>query len=105
MLDGHSADKMKSKMSKNALTRMVFTGVLIIVLAVCITIFFAQEQEAKRLKRKHEELQTIIAELEAEKYELEQLYNIAGTPEYVERIARDSLGMVAPEDLIIQEQN
>jgi len=83
---------------------MVFAGALIIILAICFTIFVSQEQESRRLQRKHEELQTIKAGLEAQKYELEQLLSIAGTPEYIERIARDNLGMVAPEDIIIQDK-
>lgn len=99
-----STDNLKAKMSRAALMRMVFAGALIIILAVCFTIFVSQERENSRLQRKHEELQAIKAELEAQKYELEQLLSIAGTPEYIERIARDNLGMVAPEDIIIQDK-
>ncbi len=104
MVKARSTDNLKAKMSKAALTRMVFVGALIIILAICFTIFVSQEQESRRLQRKHEELQTIKAGLEAQKYELEQLLSIAGTPEYIERIARDNLGMVAPEDIIIQDK-
>jgi cell division protein FtsL len=104
VVKARSTDNLKAKMSKAALTRMVFAGALIIILAICFTIFVSQEQESRRLQRKHEELQTIKAGLEAQKYELEQLLSIAGTPEYIERIARDNLGMVAPEDIIIQDK-
>jgi cell division protein FtsB len=98
-----STEKVKTKMSKAALTRMIFSGGLIIVLAVCFTIFVSQEQESERLLRKHEELAAEKAELEAINFELEQLLSIEGTPEYIERVARDNLGMVAPEDIIIAE--
>ena len=97
-----STEKVKTKMSRAALTRMIFSGVLIVVLAVCFTIFVSQEQESERLLRKHEELAAEKAELEAINSELEQLLSIGGTPEYIERVARDSLGMVAPEDIIIE---
>ncbi len=99
-----STEKVKTKMSKAALTRMIFSGGLIIVLAVCFTIFVSQEQESERLLRKHEELAAEKAELEAINFELEQLLSIEGTPEYIERVARDNLGMVAPEDIIIAEK-
>ncbi|NLB10072.1 MAG: hypothetical protein GX834_03270 [Clostridiaceae bacterium] len=99
-----STEKVKTKMSRAALTRMIFSGVLIVVLAVCFTIFVSQEQESERLLRKHEELAAEKAELEAINSELEQLLSIGGTPEYIERVARDSLGMVAPEDIIIEEK-
>ena len=99
-----STEKVKTKMSRAALTRMIFSGVLIVVLAVCFTIFVSQEQESERLLRKHEELAAEKAELEAINSELEQLLSIGGTPKYIERVARDSLGMVAPEDIIIEEK-
>ncbi|HZW97418.1 MAG TPA: septum formation initiator family protein [Bacillota bacterium] len=104
MSGGRSTEKVKTKMSRAALTRMIFSGVLIVVLAVCFTIFVSQEQESERLLRKHEELAAEKAELEAINSELEQLLSIGGTPEYIERVARDSLGMVAPEDIIIEEK-
>lgn len=99
-----STEKVKTKMSRAALTRMIFSGVLIIILAVCFTIFVSQEEESERLYRKHAELAAEKAELEAINFELQQLLSIEGTPEYIERVARDSLGMVAPEDIIIDEK-
>ncbi len=94
----------KAGMSKTALTRMLFAGILIIVLAVSFTIFVAQEKETRRLLRLQDELIAQKAELEAQNNELNQLYSIEGSPEYIERIARDNLSMVAPEDIIIESK-
>ncbi len=78
-----------------------FIGVLtILVLFFCVTSFFSQKNDFDRLARENERLSRERDRL-YQKYEsLQGLDEIAGSREYVERLARDYLGMALPGEVI-----
>ena len=81
----------------------LFAGVVtVIVLALCISSFISQKREMNRLQAERRQLERERDQL-YEKYEdLRGLNEIADSRDYIERIARDYLGMVRPGDLLIQ---
>ncbi len=81
----------------------LFVGVVaVIIIALCISSFLSQQHEFKRLEAERRQLQRERDQL-FEKYEsLRGLNEIVDSRDYIERIARDYLGMVRPGDILIQ---
>jgi cell division protein FtsB len=97
----------KKRFNRRAATQTfflrLFAGVVtVIVLAFCISSFISQKREFDRLQAERRQLERERNQL-FEKYEdLRSLNEIINTRDYIERIARDYLGMLRPGDIIIQ---
>lgn len=75
--------------------------VAIIILTLCFSSYLSQQSEFERLAVERRKLESERDRL-YEKYEsLKSLDEIAETREYIERIARDYLGMAMPNDILI----
>lgn len=79
-----------------------FVGVFaLLILTLSLTSFIDQQKEFERLGRERQKLEA-ERDLLYQKYEsLKGLDDIAESREYIERIARDFLGMAMPGDLVI----
>ncbi len=70
-----------------------------IVFAYLIIGFVVQEFEVLRLSRMEQQLEDQAGALEAENKRLAEEIAYAQTPEYIERIAREELGLVWPNEI------
>ncbi len=84
----------------------LFVGVVsVIILALCISSFLSQQQEFGRLQAERRQLQRERDQL-LEKYEeLRGLNELVDSRDYIERVAREYLGMVRPGDILIQAED
>lgn len=73
---------------------------LCVVVAYFTYLYIVQEVELVKLRRAEAELRAIHAALEKKSLELEEEIKLLKTDEYVERIARDRLGLIKPNDKI-----
>ncbi|HHX19865.1 MAG TPA: septum formation initiator family protein [Clostridiaceae bacterium] len=81
----------------------LFAGVVtVIILALCISSFISQNREFSRLQAERRQLERERDELFEQYEELRGLNEIVDSRDYIERIARDYLGMVRPGDIVIQ---
>ncbi|MDF2613236.1 MAG: Septum formation initiator [Clostridia bacterium] len=79
----------------------IITGIIIMVLSV------QGYQLSKLIKRVDNQIIIDKKELAAGKKELEKLENEVtqiNTPEYIEKVAREELGMVKEEDIVFREK-
>lgn len=84
------------------------TGLLILVilvlLATAATALFFKQNEERRLKLQQKDaLQEELASLKEESDRLDQMVAMAGQPQYIERIARDELGMVQADEKVFKD--
>ncbi|NLA71685.1 MAG: hypothetical protein GX850_04595 [Clostridiaceae bacterium] len=79
-----------------------FVGVLaVIILAMCVSSFLGQQDEFARLTAERRKLER-ERDLLYQQYEsLNGLIEVADSDEYIERIARDYLGMAQPGEVLI----
>lgn len=77
---------------------------LIVVFAVAsgFAIYFDQEAQLKRINDKNSDLQSRLDQVFAEQGELKELQDMVDTKEYIERVARDQLGMVKPNEIVFE---
>lgn len=102
----------KSESRKQSIWRDAFsmrvTKLLIMVIVVLLSAagfaYYFRQNEEKRLKLSHQQvLQEQLNVLEEESKRLDQLVAMAGQPQYIERIARDELGMVRPDEKVFKD--
>ncbi|HZK29311.1 MAG TPA: septum formation initiator family protein [Clostridia bacterium] len=79
-----------------------FVGIAaVLILAMCLSSFLGQQNEFERLTAERRKLER-ERDLLFQKYEsLKGLNEIADSDEYIERMARDYLGMAKPGDILI----
>ncbi len=78
------------------------------VLAAVLTVYIgytwvSQQIQLNSLKSEITELDSDIAKEEKRKQELEEKKKQVNTPEYIEKIARDELDLVAPDEIVFME--
>lgn len=93
----------KRKSNERLIGRIAIMMVLLLVLASAISIYMKQDQEMERLARESRRLDRELQQLKAEELDLKELSELAGTEEFLERMARDELGLVKADELIFIE--
>lgn len=83
--------------------RITIGLVIVLALASAVAIYFKQESQLERIRSRELTLASELSEAKAEKADLEELQNIVDTDEYIERIARDKLGMVRPNEIVFED--
>ena len=83
--------------------RITIGLVIVLALASAVAIYFEQESQLERIRSRELTLASELSEAKAEKADLEELQNIVDTDEYIERIARDKLGMVRPNEIVFED--
>jgi len=63
--------------------------------------FVSQEFELRQLRRQEEELRRTYLGLLAKQDELKSEIELLNTDDYIERLARDRLGLIKPKDKIL----
>lgn len=92
----------KSKKQNNN----IMSAILLIIAIAAIWLaysFITQQIKINSLNKEIKQLETQIADEEKRSAELEAKMEEIDTPEYIEKIAREELGMVAPDEIIFME--
>lgn len=79
----------------------IFGILLIIILLFAVYKFYENYRDMRELENKIMELEENIARAREEKGELEEELENVNNPEYIEKIAREELGLVKPGELLI----
>lgn len=77
---------------------------LVVVLASAIAIYFEQEKQLARIEARREALSGKLQEAAAELSEMRELQQIVGSDAYIERVAREQLGMVRPGEVVFTDR-
>jgi cell division protein DivIC len=85
------------------LVKITIGLVLVFAIASAVAIYFDQERQMLRIQERRTTLASGLDAAKAELAALEELQNIVDTDEYIERIARDKLGMVRPNEIIFND--
>lgn len=83
--------------------RITIGLVLVFAIASAVAIYFEQENQIERIRLRNEALASELVEAQADQAELHELQNLIDTDEYIERVARDQLGMVKPDEIIFED--
>lgn len=76
---------------------------MVFAIASAVAIYFEQENQIERIRLRNEALASELVEAQADQAELHELQNLIDTDEYIERVARDQLGMVKPDEIIFED--
>lgn len=82
-------------------TRFFAAVAAVVIVSLCASAYFSQQDEFQRLAREKRKLERERNLLFQEYESLKGLDDIAESHEYIERVARDYLGMAMPGDLVI----
>ena len=92
--------KAKAEGKNNMGLRILIIGLVILVLYAAVSIYLRQEKELERLTLEAEELNLQLENTLRENKEIQELNALVGSSEYIERVARDQLGLVRPDEII-----
>jgi cell division protein FtsB len=86
--------------SGRILMRILVGLLLVFALASATAIYFKQEAQFLRIRQREAILADAFSEASAALAELRELQSIVDTDAYIERVARDQLGMVRPNEVV-----
>ena len=91
----------KKGKKKIKLSKILFIGVAIFF----VSVFCVQQFRINEYKVKEQYYSNAITELNQEKAEYEALASQSNTAEYIEKVAREKLGLVKPYEKIFMDIN
>lgn len=83
--------------------RIVLGLILVLAVSSAVAIYFEQETQLNRMLDRRANLERQLEAARVARDELAALKNIVDTDEYIERVAREKLGMVRPNEVIFEE--
>ncbi len=86
-----------SKLIKSRIVRIL----LIFLFSFTVYKFYVNYQHINQLKKRIEGLENAVILAEDDKIELQEELKNIDNPEYIEKIARDELGLVKPGELLL----
>lgn len=89
--------------SNRIFIRITIGLIIVLAIASAVAIYFEQESQLARIRSREAVLASELNAAKAEKADLEELQRIVDTDEYIERIARDKLGMVRPNEIVFED--
>lgn len=95
--------KKRRKKSGGVFTKILVSLITIFLLAAATAIYFDQEAQMAELQRRNDELSEQADEALQTKNKYENLLEKTDSLEYIERIAREKLGMVKPGEVIFTD--
>jgi len=95
--------KKKRKASKKIFSKILISLTVIFMLAAATAIYFEQEAHFERMNEKNNELTEIAEAARLKRQEMDELLEKSGTLEYIEKVAREQLGMIKPGETIFSE--
>ncbi len=91
---------MKIKKKKVDLKVFLRRSLLCVLILYICYLFIAQQFDIARLNKEESALDKQISEAQQVHSELEKEKEATGTPEYIERVAREKLGFMKPEEKV-----
>ncbi len=85
------------------LPRIIIGLVLVVACASALAIYFKQEEQKIRIASERARLDQELAEAQMRHDELLDMEALIGTDAFVEWVARNRLGMVRPDEIILSE--
>ena len=82
------------------LKMLLFLLTIIFVLSFAVNIYLRQEKEMRRLSAESDDLHKKLDLAMQEEKDIEEMKNMSGSEDFIERMARDELGLVRPEEII-----
>lgn len=95
--------KRKGRASGKMITKLLMGLLILFLLAGAAGIYFNQEAQIARIEARAAELITEAEEARKEKAEYEELLKKMDSLEYIEKIAREELGMVKPGETVFPD--
>ena len=93
-----------SPQRKSVFIRIIIGLVVVLAVASGIAFYFEQEEQLRRIEENKYALQKQLDQAYIINGELKALRDIVDTDEYVEKIARDHLGMIKPNEIVFEDQ-
>ncbi len=84
-------------------TVLLVLVIFVLLAAVAVAFYFRQNEEKAKLVAEGQVLQAELAALQQESDSLNQLEVMSGQPQYIERIARDELGMIGADEKVFKD--
>lgn len=79
---------------------LFFLFTMIFVFSLAVNIYLRQEKEMRRLSAESDDLHKKLDLVMQEEKDIEEMKNMSGSEDFIERMARDELGLVRPEEII-----
>jgi cell division protein DivIC len=89
--------------SGKILIRITIGLILVFAVASAVAIYFEQESQMQRIRQQQVTLASQLSDAEASQAELQELQNMVDTDEYIERIAREKLGLVKSNEIVFDD--
>jgi len=99
-----TASSRRTVSSGKILIRILIGMLVVLLLSSAIAIYFKQETQMMRIRERETELQSELQEANTDLAALQELKHILGSDAYIERVARDQLGMIHPDEIIFLEE-
>ena len=98
---------MKKKNSKRSVNfkRLAITAIIFLLALYFIWTFISQQIMISKKNKEISELQMQIESIEAESQRLSKEVEDLNNPEYIEKIARERLGLVRPNERVFVDSN
>ena len=99
---GNKKDKKKKKgrTSGKMMTKLLLGLMVLFLLAGAVGIYFTQEAQFARIQARAAELNVEVQKARENKQENQKLFEKSDTLEYIEKIAREELGMIKPGETV-----
>lgn len=88
---------------RNVVSRIIIGLVLVVALASAVATYFDQEEQIVRIRADRTRLDAALADAKARNDELKDMEALVGSDAYVEWVARNQLGMVRPDEVILSD--
>jgi cell division protein DivIC len=83
--------------------RIIIGLICVLAIASGIAFYFDQEEQLDRIMANRQTLEKQLDEAYSRNGELLALQDMVDTDEYVEKVARDQLGMVRPDEIVFED--
>ena len=88
---------------RNIIPRILIGLIVVIAMASALAIYFKQEEQIARIRIERVRLDAELAEARAKNEELKDVEALIDTDAYTEWVARNQLGMVKPDEIILSD--
>ena len=103
MLVGSRQKNIRQKKNRHVLLRITIGLLMVFAIASVVAIYFDQEERMERMRAQREVLDRQLLTIQAEEAVLLELSSLVDTDEYIERVARDQLGMIRPNEIVFED--
>ncbi len=95
--------KKKARASGSVIPKLLMGLMVLFLLAAAVGIYFNQESQFARIREKSAALNNEAAKAREELEEYRNLFKQSDSLEYIEKVAREELGMVKPGETVFPD--